>query len=187
MSSAPVNAPESPGLSENHSWVTDCASSCLFVKPPLYLELEELTATPMGLTGCSLRNIRIREIKWKKEKTQPNCACAGLNVPAEPCEQSRDKKEAAQALLGSGSSWAPSGALPAHQNEPKRCEIRYTQLCSALENSRLGWFGMYWGTRLSPNGDAIKVHSLCIEGQPDFFWRDVRIPGGPCPSAYACF
>lgn len=132
-------APESSGLCENLSWVTDYVFCCLFVKPPYYLELGELTATLMGLRGWSLRNVRIREIKGKNPP--PNCVLAWA-VQLSPCLTWAKQRQKGQHRH----SWAVAAAehlqasLPVNQNEPKSCEIRYTQLCSALENSWLWLF-----------------------------------------------
>lgn len=118
------------------SQLSDSAFSCLFVKPPCYSEPGELTAILMALRW-SLRNVKIREIKGKI--TQPQGACAGLNRPAEPCEQSRDKRGSTR----TAGLWQQLSTFRHHclliRRSPEAVKA-CTQLCFALENSWLGLF-----------------------------------------------
>lgn len=139
-------APESPGLSENLSWITDYVFSWFFfVKPPFYLEFRELTGTLVGLRGWSLRNVRIREIKWKNLiQTVPVLAWTCQLSPVSRAEA----KGAAQALLGYGSSWAPSGMTVFIRTSPRAVESDVLSYALPWRIHGWGCLNMYWGTRL---------------------------------------
>lgn len=92
-----------------------------FVKPPHWkIDSNTHGTKRMVLEKCQNKGDKVK-------RTQPNCACAGVSIPAEHRHP-----------------WAVAAAehlqttLPVHQNEPRSCGIRSTQLCSALENSWLG-------------------------------------------------
>lgn len=179
-------APESSGLCENLSWVTDYVFCCLFVKPPYYLELGELTATLMGLRGWSLRNVRIREIKGKNP--QPNCVCAGLSTPAEPLSymSKAETKGAAQAFLGCGSSWTPSGITACSSEWAQELwnQIHSVMLCPGEFMAVVVWI-----CTEEPEHNLMEMQLNCIacalKVNPISSEEDLRIPGGPCTSAYA--
>lgn len=126
----------------NH-WL--CFLLGFFVKPPFYLEFRELTGTLVGLRGWSLRNVRIREIKWKNLiQTVPVLAWTCQLSPVSRAEA----KGAAQALLGYGSSWAPSGMTVFIRTSPRAVESDVLSYALPWRIHGWGCLNMYWGTRL---------------------------------------
>lgn len=85
--------------------------------------------------------------------------------------------------------WAVAAAehlqasLPAHQKEPRSCESMHSVMLCPGEFMA----GVVWVWTEKPGCNLMDMQLKCIALKVSLIYseEDVRIPGGPCPSAYA--